>query len=63
VVNEDPSSRETPGEPAQAAVAKVEEQAASEIQDHEGRLDALERLHEELEAELEERDDHAPPAH
>ncbi|MDP9233687.1 MAG: hypothetical protein M3P01_03935 [Actinomycetota bacterium] len=61
-MNEDPSSREAPGEPAEAAVAKVEEQAASEIQDHEGRLDALERLHGELEAELEERDDQARPA-
>lgn len=61
-MNEDPSSPEAPSEPAEAAVAKVEEQAASEIQDHEGRLDALERLHGELEAELEERDDQARPA-
>jgi hypothetical protein len=61
-VNETPSSEEAPGEPAEAAIAKVEEQAASEVQDHEGRLDALERLHGELEAELEERDDRARPS-
>ena len=61
-MNEESSSPQAPSEPAEAAVAKVEEQAASEIQDHEGRLDALERLHGELEAELEERDDQARPA-
>jgi hypothetical protein len=60
-VNEDPASPEATSEPAQAAVAEVEEQAASEVQDHDGRLDALERLHGELEAELEERDDQARP--
>jgi hypothetical protein len=60
-VTENPSPEEVPGEPAETAVAKVQQQAASEVEDHEARLDALERLHGELEAELEERDDRARP--
>lgn len=49
----------SPGVPDNAgeqALAEVEKRAASGDEDHEGRLEALERLHGELEAELEERD-------
>jgi hypothetical protein len=38
------------------ALAEVEKRAAPEDEDHDGRLDALQRLDSELEAELEERD-------
>jgi hypothetical protein len=50
------SPSDSPDNAAEQALAEVEERAASDDDDHEGRRDALERLHGELEAELDERD-------
>jgi hypothetical protein len=41
---------------AERALSEVERLGREDGEDHAGRLDALERLHGELEAELEERD-------
>jgi hypothetical protein len=47
---------------AEQALVEVEKRAAAD-DDHLGRLDALERLHGELEAELDERDSEPRPGH
>lgn len=54
-----PESR--PGEGAERAVEEVERRAASQDEDHEGRLAALDRLNRELESELEEREPGSRP--
>jgi hypothetical protein len=59
----DDSPHDTSDDAAEHALEEVEERAASEDQDHEGRLQALERLHGELEGELAERDVEPRPRH
>jgi hypothetical protein len=49
-------SEQDPSSEAEGALAEVQKLATSEQEDHEERLRALERLHGELEGELEERD-------
>ena len=52
-----PLDPETSGEtPAEKALREVEAEGAAPEADHERRLRALDRLHEELEAELEQPD-------
>jgi hypothetical protein len=46
---------------AEAALGELEQLAGSDEEDHEARLEALDRLHTELEAELEERGSESPP--
>jgi hypothetical protein len=48
-------------DPAESALTEIERLAGSEEEDHEKRLGALERLHTELEAELEERSSESRP--
>jgi hypothetical protein len=60
-MNEGPSEDGTPGASLERSVADVERLAERGDEDHEGRLGALERLHEELEAELEDRDPDVRP--
>ncbi|MEA2510497.1 MAG: hypothetical protein QOG21_2579 [Actinomycetota bacterium] len=48
---------------AEQALVEVEKRATADDEDHAGRLDALERLHGELEAELDERDSEPRPGH
>jgi hypothetical protein len=59
----DDSPANTSENAAERALEEVEERAASEEEDHEGRLQALERLHGELEGELAERDVEPRPRH
>jgi hypothetical protein len=48
---------------AERALEEVEKKAASDEEDHEGRLESLERLHKDLEGELAERDLEPRPRH
>jgi hypothetical protein len=59
----DESVADTSGNTAERALEDVEKRAASEDEDHEGRLKALERLHGELEGELAEGDVEPRPRH
>jgi hypothetical protein len=54
-------SQQNPSHDAEGALAEVQNLGTSEKEDHEERLRALERLHRELEGELEERDTGSRP--
>jgi hypothetical protein len=54
-------SQQDPPHDAEGALAEVQKLAASDDEDHEERLRALERLHRELEGKLDERDTGSRP--
>jgi hypothetical protein len=61
-VSED-SRADTSNNAPERALEEVKKRAASEEEDHEGRLEALEQLHAKLEDELAERDVEPRPRH